>query len=172
MQRCLGFNELRMSSVLMRWKKKNQYLSHFSLHLTLLVCGKRVFTNTIQLRFRNCFRSTLILCALGLSVAGEAQNYLSVPFNSGFIGRIGNNSQNADNIQNFSTLGLSNAYFIQNSSTGVFEIQGNDIAGTVRLVSNSGEVLDIDGVLFGGRIQVRRFCCLDSFPLLPLPKWI
>lgn len=122
------------------------------------------------MRFRNCFRLTLILCALGLSVAGEAQNYLSVPFNSGFIGRIGNNSQNADNIQNFSTLGLSNAYFIQNSSTGVFEIQGNDIAGTVRLVSNSGEVLDIDGAIVWRENQGQTILLFGFIPSATAPQ--
>lgn len=88
-------------------------------------------------------KSAFTLLALVFATAGFAQNYLSVPFNSGFIGRVGNNSQKADNIQSFSTLGLSNAYFIQNSSSNSFEVQGNDITGTVRLVSITGEVLDI-----------------------------
>lgn len=122
------------------------------------------------MRFRKCFLTSLVLCALGLSVAGKAQNYLSVPFNSGFIGRIGNNSQNADNIQNFSTLGLSSAYFIQNSSTGVFEIQGNDIAGTVRLVSNSGEVLDIDGAIVWRENQGQTILLFGFIPSATTPQ--
>ena len=89
----------------------------------------------------------MLLFAVACSISGIAQNYLSVPFNSGFIGRIGNNAQNADSILNFGTLALSNAYFMQNSSTSSFEVQGNDITGTVRLVSNSGEVLDVDGAI-------------------------
>ncbi|MFZ8837239.1 MAG: cadherin domain-containing protein, partial [Flavobacteriales bacterium] len=101
----------------------------------------------LQTRFRNIQKLTFISCALILALASSAQNYLSVPFNSGFIGRVGNNSGQADTVLNFSTLGLSNAYFIQNSSVGTFEIQGNDISGTIRLVSNSGSVLDVDGAI-------------------------
>ena len=96
---------------------------------------------------RTDIRLVLTLLAFVSAFASFGQNYFSVPFNSGFIGRIGNNAQNADNIVNYSTLGLSNAYFFQNSSTTSFEVQGNDIIGTIRLVSNSGEILDIEGAI-------------------------
>ena len=115
----------------------------------------------------------VLFCAFVLPMTGLAQNYLSVPFNSGFIGRIGNNPQNADTILNFSTLGVSNGYFIQNSSTGQFEVQGNDITGVVRLVSITGQVLDVDGAIVwrenaGQEILLFGFNPADTVPQVDL----
>ena len=115
-------------------------------------------------------KSAITLLALVFATAGFAQNYLSVPFNSGFIGRVGNNSQKADNIQSFSTLGLSNAYFIQNSSSNSFEVQGNDITGTVRLVSITGEVLDIDGAIVWRENQGQTILLFGFIPSPSAPS--
>jgi len=78
----------------------------------------------------------------------KAQNNVSVPFFDGFIGVRGNNTQTADNIQNFSSLGIERVYFSQNSSGNIFEVQGNDIAGTITLVSSvTGQTLDVPGAI-------------------------
>ena len=78
----------------------------------------------------------------------KAQNNISVPFVDGFIGVRGNNTQSADNIQNFSTLGIERVYFSQNSSGNIFEVQGNDIVGTITLVSSvTGQTLDVPGAI-------------------------
>ncbi|QEK52696.1 hypothetical protein FYC62_14275 [Pedobacter aquae] len=72
---------------------------------------------------------------------------VSVPFNNGAIGVQGTNPQKLNNLQNFQTLLLSKAYFIQNSSTSQFFLQGNDIPGTLRLITNTNQILDIQGAI-------------------------
>ena len=76
-----------------------------------------------------------------------SQIEVSVPFNDGFIGLRGNNAQDATNIQRFSTLTIAKAYFVQTTSSGRFEVQGNDITGTLRLQLNNGVKIDIPGAL-------------------------
>ena len=73
-----------------------------------------------------------------------AQNNLAVNFSDGFIGTRGNNSQDADNILNFSTLGISYAQFYQSDSDGdgLFSVQGNDIPGRIKIVLDDGTVID------------------------------
>ena len=111
---------------------------------------------------------------LSATVALHAQNTISVPFSNGFVGIIGNNSQNADNVQNLSTLGLSSAFFIQNSSTTSFEIQGNDIAGAVRLISNSGQFLEVEGAIVwrvtssGNALEILGFIPASTTPSVNL----
>ena len=90
---------------------------------------------------------SLLFVAL-IAQVGIAQNIITVPFTNGFIGQQGSNPQTAQNVQNLSTLGIQVAYFAQNSSGAIFEVQGNDIVGTVTLVSSAtGQTLDIPGAV-------------------------
>ncbi|MFZ9687836.1 MAG: hypothetical protein ACO3AW_07680, partial [Chitinophagaceae bacterium] len=86
------------------------------------------------------------LCAILLfTTHSNAQIEAKVSFTNGFIGRQGTNPQKALTVQTFSTLGISKAYFIQNTASGRFELQGNDLFGTVRLVYTNNTTKDISG---------------------------
>lgn len=74
-------------------------------------------------------------------------NTLSVPFEEGFIGEIGNNSQKANNIQTFPTLDIDRAIFSQQTTGSAFAIQGNDIPGTLTFVLLSDETVVVDGAI-------------------------
>ncbi len=76
-----------------------------------------------------------------------AQQQVSVPFKVGFIGTQGSNTQQANNVVNFSTLGLTSVRFVQVSSNGAFAYQGNDFSGSVRLYLQDGSVFDIQGAI-------------------------
>ena len=114
-----------------------------------------------NLRFIRC-TAIIVLMICGISVS--AQNTLSVPFTNGFVGTVGNNSAKADNIQGFSTLGLTKVDFVQNSSGAVFEIQGNDIPGLVRFVSITGQSLDIEGAIVW---RVNSGSTIEIFGFIP-----
>ena len=73
----------------------------------------------------------------------QAQNLISVPFTNGFIGTRGSSAGTANSVRTFATLGISRVFFIQNSSTNQFELQGNDIPGTLRIVRTSGITIDM-----------------------------
>ncbi|MFZ9982717.1 MAG: hypothetical protein ACO3FI_11865, partial [Cyclobacteriaceae bacterium] len=93
---------------------------------------------------------------------------VSVPFNEGFIGVVGNNAQDANTIKTFPSLGITKAFFTQNSSTGFFESQGNDILLTLRLQFSNGKLLDIPGGLFwrktqNGQLQIFGFLANQGF---------
>ena len=75
----------------------------------------------------------------------RAQNILSVPFTNGFIGATGSNAGQSNSVQSFAAYGIARIFFIQNSTTTSFQIQGNDIAGTIRFVGTNGSTLDIPG---------------------------
>ena len=76
---------------------------------------------------------------------------VSVPFSEGFIGVKGSNPQDATNIKTFTTLGITKAFFVQQSASGIFEIpsgyQGNDIPGTIRLQLSSGQIIEFPGAI-------------------------
>jgi hypothetical protein len=86
----------------------------------------------------------VVLLALG-GVTGElrAQNLISVPFTDGFIGTRGSSAGTANGVLTYATLGIARTFFIQSSSTNTFELQGNDIPGTLRIVRTDGTTLDI-----------------------------
>ena len=84
-----------------------------------------------------------MVLALGIPSVAIA-NVVSVPFNEGFIGTVGSNTQKADSIKTFATLGIGRILFSQNSSS--FEIQGNDIPGTLRLFQGT-QYIDIPGAI-------------------------
>lgn len=73
---------------------------------------------------------------------------VSVPFNDGFIGLVGSNTNSATNIQRFATLGISKMSFVQTTYSGRFELtQGNDIAGKLRIQLTNGRKIDVAGSL-------------------------
>ena len=84
-----------------------------------------------------------IVAAMGSAPTATAQNIISVPFTQGFIGTRGSSAGTANNVLTYQTLGISRTFFIQNSSTNSFELQGNDIPGTLRIVRTDGVTLDI-----------------------------
>ena len=84
-----------------------------------------------------------IVAAMGSAPTAAAQNIISVPFTQGFIGTRGSSAGTANNVLTYQTLGISRTFFIQNSSTNSFELQGNDIPGTLRIVRTDGVTLDI-----------------------------
>ncbi|HYW51611.1 MAG TPA: YDG domain-containing protein, partial [Gemmatimonadaceae bacterium] len=88
-------------------------------------------------------RLRTVLLALCLATPIAAQNIISVPFTQGVIGTRGSSSGTANNVLTFQTLGIARTFFIQSSSTTTFELQGNDIPGTLRIVRTNGAILDI-----------------------------
>lgn len=89
----------------------------------------------------------LLLILFLVSFNGFTQNQLSVPFTAGFIGAKGTNTQKANDIKTFATLGIAKAFFMQNSTSTTFQTQGNDVVGTLRLQLNSGQLIDIPGAV-------------------------
>ena len=87
----------------------------------------------------------LTVSLLLIQLVAFSQNIVSVSFTNGAIGTKGNNAQDLQNLSKFQTLQLSKAYFIQNSSVTTFQVQGNDITGTLRLVTNTSNYVDIPG---------------------------
>jgi hypothetical protein len=84
------------------------------------------------------------LLAILLPYFISAQTNLAVNFTDGFIGTRGNNSQDANDILIFSTLGITYAQFYQSDSDGdgLFSVQGNDIPGRIKIVLDDGTVID------------------------------
>ncbi len=100
--------------------------------------------STIQEQFQKVF----VVLAILLSSALHSQTTeVSVPFSEGFIGVVGSNAQTANTIKTFSTLGIAKAFFVQQSTNGSFQLQGNDIAGTIRLQLNSGQIIEFPGAI-------------------------
>ena len=107
---------------------------------------KNILTiKNIFLSFHKIFLLLILSVTISQTHAQSAE--VSVPFNDGAIGIIGSNSQKLNSLQNFTTLGVSKAYFIQNSSTNQFFLQGNDIPGTLRLITNTNQIIDIQGAI-------------------------
>ena len=95
-------------------------------------------------------RWSRIIGALSMSLALSgaaselgAQTVISVPFTPGFIGTRGTSAGTANTVLTFATLEIARIFFIQSSSTSTFEIQGNDIPGTMRIVRTDGTILDL-----------------------------
>ncbi|MFM6970125.1 MAG: cadherin domain-containing protein [Sediminibacterium sp.] len=90
----------------------------------------------------------LTVSMLLIQLVAKSQIEVSVPFIDGFIGEIGQNTQVANNIKRFSTLGIQKAYFVQSTVSGRFEsTQGNDILGILRLKLNNGNIINLSGSL-------------------------
>jgi gliding motility-associated-like protein len=109
----------------------------------------------------------LTVSMLLIQLVAKSQIEVSVPFDDGFVGLIGNNTQQATNIQRFSTLTVARAFFVQTTTSGRFENQGNDITGTLRLQLNNGNKINIPGALVwrinsGNTIDVLGFVANSS----------
>ncbi len=85
---------------------------------------------------------------ISLSAATPAlAGFVSVSFNNGFIGANTNNQPNATGAFATSTSGITKLSFGQNSSSNVFELQGNDLPGTVTFTDNNNVSHSIAGFL-------------------------
>ena len=96
---------------------------------------------------------------------------VSVPFSNGFIGVVGSNSQSANTIKTFSTLGITKAFFVQQSNTGIFQLQGNDISGTIRLQLSSGQIIEFPGAIVWRQTSgstVQSFGIIPSSAISPI----
>ena len=90
----------------------------------------------------------LTISMLLIQFVAKAQIEVSVPFNDGFIGLVGNNTNQATNIQRFGALEIAKVQFVQTTNSGRFVLtQGNDIKGTLRLQLTNGRKVDIAGSL-------------------------
>ena len=88
----------------------------------------------------------LVLILFFVSLNAFSQYELSVPFTAGFIGAKGSNDAQANVIKTFTTLGISKAFFMQNSSSATaFDVVSTNVLGTLRLQLNSGQLIDIPG---------------------------
>ncbi len=112
------------------------------------------------------FKKFILFLSVFFITTISAQNEISVPFSVGFIGTVGNNSQTANNIKTFNTLGITRAFFVQNSTTNLFQLQGNDIAGFVRLQLNNGQLIDIPGAVVWRLTAGSTYMLLVLFLLL------
>ncbi len=103
------------------------------------------------LRIQQHVQKTILFLSIFFLTTLHAQVEVSVPFSEGFIGIKGSNPQDATNITTFTTLGIAKAFFVQQSSSGIFEIpsgyQGNDIPGTIRLQLSSGQIIEFPGAI-------------------------
>jgi hypothetical protein len=119
--------------------------------------------------FRHRLRAVLSAIVLTIVVtAGTGRaDTLSVPFPAGFVGTTGSNTGQANDIVNFATLGVSNAYFIQVSNSSSFGgTQGNDLSGTLRLLLANGQVIDIPGAI---NWRITQGQTLHYFGFIPAP---
>lgn len=104
----------------------------------------KVFSKTL-LSFLSYSR-LLVLFLFISSFNGYSQNIISIPFSNGFVGdNVANNK--SSNSYYLTTLGWSNVQFVQNSPSGVFVAQGNDIIGTVLITDSSGTEVAIQGIV-------------------------
>jgi gliding motility-associated-like protein len=93
------------------------------------------------------FKYSLLLIIFFFVANSTFSQYVSVPFKDGFIGSIGANTQQADNITLFSILGITKSSFTQQTLDGNFYYtQGNDIGGKLRLYFSSPKSVTISGV--------------------------
>ncbi|GLC26918.1 hypothetical protein rosag_34310 [Roseisolibacter agri] len=103
-----------------------------------------------------------------VGAAGElrAQNLVSVPLPNGFIGTRASSAGSAESVKTFATLGIARLFFIQSSSTNQFELQGNDIPGTLRIVRTNGTTLDIPA---SANWRMNTGSTTDLIGILPRP---
>lgn len=82
---------------------------------------------------------------VSLNVHSQTTYELSVPFTNGFIGTQ-NGITKADLIKTYTTLGITKAYFLQNSSSSTaYDVVSNNVFGSLRLQLNSGQLIIIPG---------------------------
>ena len=96
---------------------------------------------------RYLWRPVLLAVALLIANFSIAQVEVKVVFLRGFAGTKGSSNNSVLNIRNFSTMGVSRAYFVQNNPTELFIAQGNDIPGVLRLKFSNNSTVDINGAI-------------------------
>lgn len=112
--------------------------------------------------------SAVLIDGRAVAVEFSATPEVSVPFYEGFIGTQGSNTGQANNVLNFSTLGISRVSFFQYSATGIFGgTQGNDLSGGLRMTLTSGQVLTITGAI---NWRVTSQGSLLAFGFIPDPN--
>lgn len=124
--------------------------------------------SSIQKQFK---KIVLVFSAFFFSTIHAQTVEVSVPFSNGFIGVVGSNSQTANTIKTFSTLGIAKAFFVQQSSTGSFQLQGNDIPGTIRLQLTSGQIIEFAGAIVWRQTSgstVQSFGIIPSVSISPI----
>lgn len=102
-------------------------------------------------KFFNLYKTVTIsfLFLLG-SIFNSSNAQVSLAFKTGFFGTQGNNSNSTTGNLTFATLGISSVSFGQpyNGQFGANAgTQGNDLAGTVKIYLNSGQVISLNGAL-------------------------
>ncbi|WP_296685155.1 hypothetical protein, partial [Flavobacterium sp.] len=117
-------------------------------------------------RIQQHFKKAILFFSIFFLSTLHAQTVeVSVPFTNGFIGVAGN-GQSATSIKTFTTLGIAKAFFVQQSSSASFQLQGNDIPGVVRIQLNSGQVIDIQGAIVWRQTNGNT---VKSFGFIPAP---
>ena len=81
------------------------------------------------------------------STPGPGTSLISVPFDDGAIGTVGSNTQKNDNINSFTSLQISRAFFQQWTTDGTFQVQGNDVNGILWIAFDNGQTMDIPGAV-------------------------
>lgn len=110
----------------------------------------------------------LFLMATAVSAQAQSVTWVSVPFPNGFIGTMGKNSNKNLNILNWPTIGIASARFMQPSTTGLFGgTQGNDLSGILRIVTDTGAIIDIPGAVNWRMNDGKR---IDYFGVIPDPN--
>lgn len=97
--------------------------------------------------FRLLFFFGLTLQFLANPASVLAQTEISVPFPEGWIGNVGANTQQANVVKSFATMGIKRIFLTQLSTSGHYEIQGNDVSIILKIELLSGSVLQIPGSL-------------------------
>jgi gliding motility-associated-like protein len=78
----------------------------------------------------------LTVSMLLIQFVAKSQIEVGVPFDDGFIGLVGSNSNTSTNIQRFATLGIAKVSFVQTTYSGKFEFtQGNDVVVPADIVT-------------------------------------
>lgn len=106
------------------------------------------------------FKHLFFIVLFSIYSLNAISQLVSVPFKDGFIGVIGTNTQKADDVTTFTTLGITKSAFIQQTLDGDFyKNQGNDIGGKLRLyfsssrnvtissITTSKNYIDIEGII-------------------------
>lgn len=93
------------------------------------------------------FKLSAFTLAMSIQAGALSVQEISVPFAAGFVGTVGANTGQADNILNFATLGITTARFSQDSTTGQFQVQGNDVPGNLTFFLQDGSTIVIPGAI-------------------------
>ena len=89
----------------------------------------------------------LIFFAISIFINEKTNAQVSLTFSKGYLGTQKSAVQNTSDVLSFNTLGIARVSFSQ-SYVGAFGgTQGNDLAGTIRIYLNSGQIITLNGAL-------------------------